>query len=278
MLVERASVDDRCSAAGAQYDAGNGRLALPCRLVAGPRGQIYRRAGDRLGQRSAVKILLRFRLLVLLQSVGIDRLLGGKWVHPIGHDVYFKMRARHAWLDTGRGLLVLELLPLCLSYDLGSDLLSDSLDHGLLDDSLRYGLLDKLLRDSLDDGLLDSLDDDLLSHDLLDGWGLGDLLGGLASRLRGLGGRLYGLGDRLGGLGLVLWLLSRLVSHQASISIGCGFWATCGWSGPAYTFSLVICLRASRLRGIMPLTASLMISSGRRSIISSNVRERRPPG
>src|SRR5439155_406120 len=77
---------------------------------------------------------------------------------------------------------------------------------------------------------------------------------------------------------LLLRLLALFVDHQASISIGAGFCAVCGWSGPAYTFSLRSWARASRLRGIIPLTARRMTSSGRRSSISPRVRERRPPG
>ncbi len=55
-----------------------------------------------------------------------------------------------------------------------------------------------------------------------------------------------------------------LVDHQAWTSIGSGFCAACGWSGPAYTFSLRSWARPSRLRGSMPLTARRMTSSGRR--------------
>ena len=71
---------------------------------------------------------------------------------------------------------------------------------------------------------------------------------------------------RLLGLGLRLLHLVRLFAfdHTFSISTGGGFWASCGCSGPAYTFSLRSCWRASRLRGSMPFTASRMTSSGRR--------------
>src|SRR5204863_9245543 len=94
-------------------------------------------------------------------------------------------------------------------------------------------------------------------------------------RLRGLGGG----GLRHGALlGLLLVVARGVVGHQDVVSIGCGFWAACGWSGPAQPLSFVICLRASRLRGSMPLTARRMTSSGRRSSMSLTVRVLRPPG
>ena len=55
-----------------------------------------------------------------------------------------------------------------------------------------------------------------------------------------------------------------LVEHQASTSMGSGCCAACGWSGPAYTFSLRSWARPSRVRGSIPFTASRMTSSGRR--------------
>jgi len=105
-------------------------------------------------------------------------------------------------------------------------------------------------------------------------------LGGL--RLRGLGGRRgrrrrgFVRRHRLGHFGFLRG--ARLVGHQDRSSRSAGRCAMCGCSGPAYTFSLVSCFRASRLRGIMPLTAIRMTSSGRRVIICSKVRVRRPPG
>ena len=53
---------------------------------------------------------------------------------------------------------------------------------------------------------------------------------------------------------------------------------TWGCSGPAYTLSLRSCWRPRRLRGIMPLTARRMTSSGRCSSSSPRVRDRIPPG
>ena len=94
-----------------------------------------------------------------------------------------------------------------------------------------------------------------------------------------------------GGLGLRGALgLGRSVSSSSLRGSSCGFSVTsrspslaaavrrADAPGPAYTFSFVSCLRARRLRGIMPLTASRMTSSGRRSSISLRVRDRRPPG
>src|SRR6185312_14443828 len=69
---------------------------------------------------------------------------------------------------------------------------------------------------------------------------VGDRLRLRCGRLR-LGGGLLGRRLGVGGALLVLWLLD--VGHEASISMGCGCWATCGCSGPAYTFSFVSCLR-----------------------------------
>src|SRR5262249_30520814 len=66
-------------------------------------------------------------------------------------------------------------------------------------------------------------------------------------------------------------------SHHLTSS-GCGAWASCGCSGPAYTFSLVSCCRARRLRGSIPLTALRITSVGRRSSSSRSGRLRRPPG
>ena len=78
---------------------------------------------------------------------------------------------------------------------------------------------------------------------------------------------------------LVLRRLRLLVVHQVqSVSIGFGCCAACGWSGPAYTFSLVSCWRARRLRGSIPLTALRITSSGLRSSISPSVRDLIPPG
>src|SRR5947209_3771294 len=69
---------------------------------------------------------------------------------------------------------------------------------------------------------------------------LGRGLGGLRRRCLGglLGGGLLGffLGLGFGGGlgGLVRWaLLARLLGHQLRISMGSGFWAAWGWSGPA---------------------------------------------
>ena len=70
----------------------------------------------------------------------------------------------------------------------------------------------------------------------------------------------------------------QFVPIYSSSGSGSGFWASCGCSGPAYTLSFVICRRARRFRGSMPLTALRMTSVGRRSSCSASVRERRPPG
>src|SRR5215211_7468200 len=98
---------------------------------------------------------------------------------------------------------------------------------------------------------------------------------------RGLGlGCLFlgGLRRLLGGSLFLLLVLSLFLGHQSSISSVRGCCAAWGWSGPAYTFSFVSCLRPSRLRGSIPRTASRITSSGRRSSISPSVRERIPPG
>jgi hypothetical protein len=141
-----------------------------------------------------------------------------------GDDVHFEVRARHARLYSRGGRLFLRLGIACI---LGCSLLSDRLGR------LRSRLLGDRLLDSrrlLDSGLFSS-------HWLLFGGPLGDRrrlhLGGL------LGGLFESLGRRvgswLGWLGLIrLVVLCRLVvGHQASISIGCGFWAIWGCSGPA---------------------------------------------
>src|SRR3954454_11087316 len=130
--------------------------------------------------------------------------------------------------------------------------------------------------------------------DLLVGLGRSDLLGdGLLSYLLGrplistLLGRLALLRLCRGPSALVLslFVLRRLVLflllvvHQVqSVSICFGCCAACGWSGPAYTFSLVSCWRARRLRGSIPLTALRITSSGLRSSISPSVRDLIPPG
>src|SRR5205807_2633452 len=117
----------------------------------------------------------------------------------------------------------------------------------------------------------------LLGHGLLSRLLGGGLLGhGLLSRLQR--GFFRGRGRFLG-LGVFGRSQIRgFVVFQVSISIGLGCWAVCGWSGPAYTFSLVNCLRANRLRGSMPLTAMRITSSGRRWSISSSERDFSPPG
>src|SRR4029450_11673197 len=73
-------------------------------------------------------------------------------------------------------------------------------------------------------------------------------------------------------------VLSGFGGRHHFTSSGFGAWASCGWSGPAYTFSLVSCCRAGRLRGSMPLTALRITSVGRRSSSSRRGRLRRPPG
>ncbi len=261
---------------------------------------------------------LRGLLQVLLDRVGIRGGLPGQRVHALGNDVHFQVGPRHGGLDPGSGLLflLLEVLLLglrlrggsgrrgwllelggllgegllrgrlgndcrllcgLLGYGLGDRgrlggglggglLRGDGLGGGLFGHKPRYGLLrNKLLDKLLDDGLINRK---LLRHKLLGGRRLRrGLLGGrLPAYLRSVGGLL----DRL--------LVGRLLGHQVSISSGSGFWAACGCSGPAYTLSFVICLRARRLRGIIPFTAIRMISSGRRASISSKLRERRPPG
>ncbi len=157
---------------------------------------------------------------------------------------------------------------------------------GLLRDRL---LSDRLLRS----GLLRS---GLVGRGLLAGGVL--LRGRLRRVLRGLLGLagaalrhqvLHALDLGADGLALASLVLRRaglrllgqvvaLLGHQLGTSIGSGFCAACGWSGPEYTFSLRSCARPSRLRGSIPFTASRITSSGRRASISSSVRLRRPPG
>ncbi len=193
------------------------------------------------GSCSSALLLLRVLCLVVLDRVGVLGDVAPQRVHALGDDVDFEVRPGHRGLHAGSGLLVL-LLVLLRDKLLGDGLLEgELLRDRLLDQLLADGLRDKLL----DEGLLEFRDGLLLGR----------------SRLR------HGLLLRRG-----------LVGHQASISSGWGFCATCGCSGPAYTLSFVSCLRARRLRGIIPFTAILMISSGRRASISSKLRERRPPG
>ncbi len=155
-------------------------------------------------------LLLRvgLRLLrVLVGRVGVDgvgvlvALAAAQRVDALGHDVHLEVRARHRRLLARRRLLLFLLVLL--------DGLDDLLDR--LDD-----LLNRLRRDRCG---LDRVGLDLRSH------------GGLGGRLHDLGlGLGLGLLDVLplrGGCGLLV------VCHQASISSGCGFWATCGCSGPA---------------------------------------------
>ena len=103
--------------------------------------------------------------------------------------------------------------------------------------------------------------------------------GRLRSGLRRLGLRRLRLRLvlSLGALGLLVFG-ALVVGHHASTSNRLGFWASWGCSEPAYTFSLVSCWRARRLRGSIPFTALRMTSSGRRSSMSPSVRVRRPPG
>src|SRR5262249_28650506 len=78
------------------------------------------------------------------------------------------------------------------------------------------------------------------------------------------------------GLPLARAQVLRDLAHASSS--GFGAWAACGWSGPAYTFSFVICADASLFLGSMPLTAFRMTSVGRRSSCSRSVRCLMPPG
>src|SRR5262245_31919172 len=68
----------------------------------------------------------------------------------------------------------------------------------------------------------------------------------------------------------------RDLAHGSSS--GFGAWAAWGWSGPAYTFSFVICADASLFFGSIPFTALRMTSVGRRSSCSRSVRCLIPPG
>ena len=173
------------------------------------------------------------RLLVLLQRVGIGRLLGRERVDAFGNDVHFQMGSGHAGLYARRGLLLLVSLASAsaaasatASTALASATASTS---GLLDDSLDDGLLDRL-RDSTSAGSCDASDSSATGSSA-DGL-LGDELLGRA-RPRGSPRRpARRLGALLGGLGVCSSGCSvGLVGHQASISICCGFWAACGWSG-----------------------------------------------
>src|SRR5262249_61296737 len=53
---------------------------------------------------------------------------------------------------------------------------------------------------------------------------------------------------------------SPLAHFVTLYSLGC--WAWCSWVGPAKIFSFFICLRPSRLRGTMRLTACSRMRSG----------------
>src|SRR5262249_19515643 len=73
-------------------------------------------------------------------------------------------------------------------------------------------------------------------------------------------------GLRMTGL-FILHPSSLILSTHESLN-SFGFWAWCGWLGPAYIFSLFSWARPSRLRGTMRFTAWYRISSGLRSRIS----------
>src|SRR3984957_19689194 len=62
------------------------------------------------------------------------------------------------------------------------------------------------------------------------------------------------------------------------ISYGCGCCALCGWSGPAYTLSLVSVLRPREFFGSMPRTAFSTAFSGLASIRLAYDTARKPPG
>ena len=70
-----------------------------------------------------------------------------------------------------------------------------------------------------------------------------------------------GLGERSNHLRLRSWVQRAIVS-------GLGACAACGWSGPAYTFSLLIWARPSGPLGSMPLIVRRTASAGRRSSAS----------
>src|SRR5208337_1972012 len=88
------------------------------------------------------------------------------------------------------------------------------------------------------------------------------------------GGSASGLSH---GLFLVLPLL-WVYCPICVISYGCGCWAWCGRSGPAYTLSLRSVLRPSEFFGSIPRTAFSTTRSGLLAIRLAYETDRRPPG
>jgi hypothetical protein len=212
VVLEGPRVDLERAVTGAQDDPSDRALALAGRLNVGLGGNF-----DGLARHRLVGDLIRgdgVRLGALLGlGLGAGALLRGHLALGLDGD--------RLQLRAGRGVLRLRLLGsgrLCLGGLLSGRLCLGGLLSGRLGlGSLLGGCLS--LRCVLGGCILGGR---LVLGSAL----LGCVLGGcLSLRLRGLGLRGLGFG------GLVV--LSLVVGHQASISIGLGCWAACGCSGPA---------------------------------------------
>src|SRR4051794_29259086 len=98
--VERLAVDDVRAVAGLEDHARHGRLALARRGVAGARGQVDRRVGDRLGQ-----VLLAVDGLARLLVVLAVEVLPAKGLLALADDVDLEVGARDQRLLARSGLV-----------------------------------------------------------------------------------------------------------------------------------------------------------------------------
>src|SRR5438105_6674922 len=297
VILQRAAVDHVGPAAGTQDHARDRGLALAGGLVAGVRREVQRRAG----RRRLPRLLALGRLG--LRGLGLgDRgstLLAGRPV-AIGVLVALALRAflgeHEVGLEVGAGdhlvLLLLLAAPAALTVGtLGRGGLALRLGCGFgIALGFAFGLAPEFgfgCGFGLAPGFAFRGGLHIAGPALVRGVGIGRRLRRRLGVLHLLGidvpGRALVRGVGLGRVGLGRVALfgsvrALVVDHRASTSMGCGCWAACGWSAPAYTLSLRNCWRPSRVRGSIPLTALRITSSGRRSSISSSVRERSPPG
>ena len=212
-VVERLAVDRVRAGAGLEDHAGDGRLALAGRAVARAGGEVDRRAGDRL-----LRLLLgSSRLGAAAARPSSARRPRGERVAALGDDVGLEVGAGDRRLDARRAprLVVARRRP--------RPRRRRRLGRQPRQRALRLGLSGGLL------GLRDGL------------------RGRGAARLLGRGGSAVGSSASAAASGAAAPRPAcsaaprgrcsssgvLVVGHELSISIGCGFWAACGWSGPA---------------------------------------------
>ena len=96
------SVDEMVPVPGFRM-SGDGGLALAGGLVARSGGQVDGGARDRLGKVLDLAVLLGLRLLVLVERIGIGRLLGRERVDAFRNDVHFQVGSRYRGFTRGAG-------------------------------------------------------------------------------------------------------------------------------------------------------------------------------